>query len=67
MDFMASYGDQKKAVRITESQDGYQVYIDHIYQGNIARIRGEWIPHLNRNSQLDSGDISALIERIEGG
>lgn len=68
LDFTATYGDEKKNVKITEPNGtggGFQVFIDDYYQGMLMKLNNEWVGHLNDKSQLSPDDISALGDIID--
>jgi hypothetical protein len=66
--FTATYGDEEKTVRLfapAGSGDGYHVYIDKLYNGTVVKIRGEWVGHLNENSDLITADFEILGDIID--
>lgn len=67
IEFLASFGHERKKVKISEvtkGAHGYQIYINNFYYGTLAKIRGEWIHHANQ-PWFTADDIQALAEIIE--
>jgi hypothetical protein len=63
--FLASFGDEKKKVKLSEVKGSWQVYVDDYFQGTLELIKGEWKPHLNFNSVLQGDDLMVLIGLVE--
>ena len=67
-EFIASYGNEKKVVKITQPTGGgdcYQILIQNYFQGVITKLKNEWVPHLNSRSELTGDDVFILTEVIE--
>jgi hypothetical protein len=68
IEFKASFGNKKKAVEIIQPAGAgglYQILIDRYYHGTMNKINGEWVAHLNRNSELTGDDVQIIIDLLE--
>ena len=68
IEFTVLIDGHKAVVRISSPFGGsgnYQIFIDNYYKGEILKKDGVWIGYLNSNSELTTGDIEAIGERIE--
>jgi hypothetical protein len=67
IEFAASFGLEKKTVKISEvskGAEGYHVYIDKYFYGSLSKIRGEWVHHACQ-PWFTADDIQAIVEIIE--
>lgn len=68
IEFIAHYGDEQKTVELSVAlggSGGYGVVINKYYHGVLYRRNGEWVGHLNDNSDITTTDVSILGEIIE--
>ena len=68
IEFTVIMDGRRSIVRVSRPFGGsgaYQLFIDNYYKGDILKKDGVWIGHLNANSELTTGDIGAIGERIE--
>jgi hypothetical protein len=68
IEFLATYGDEQKEVELfapVGASDGYQVLVNRRYHGTILKYNGEWIGHLNPNSDITGADILILGDIID--
>lgn len=68
IEFTATFGHVQKNVRLSQptgGAGGYHLFIDGFYQGEIVKLKGEWVGHLGREPVITGDDIGALGEIIE--
>lgn len=64
--FTASFGDEKKTVRIINPDgggEGWQVTIDYYFRGTLFKREGQWVCF---EKWLNSDDVQILGEMIDG-
>lgn len=68
IEIIGAFGDERKTVRISQPNGAwpsYHIMIDNYYHGNLTKLDGEWVSHLNGNSYLTTEDICILGEIID--
>ena len=68
IEFIANTAGIRRRIKLmnpTGGGDGYHVYIEKFYNGTIVKLKGQWVGHLNAESDLSDAQIKRLGEIIE--
>jgi hypothetical protein len=68
IEFEATIGNKKIPVEIVQPAGAgglYQILINRYYHGTITKINGDWVPQLNRKSELTGDDVQIIIDLLE--